>query len=262
MTPSRPTWFLPLLLGCKGPPEAPAELDELCGFIYSHHADDDLEPMQVALENLNTWLSDNWEEGSEDYEVSPLEESVADALDEEDRSVQGLVGLAVATSSIHTVDQATYAMVGVDEDVVYPDMFSDYSREFYGDPDCFLDHDCARLEASEHYISDFSFVVTDNQTYNQYLWVETSGGWSMVHRNWLVEPPIVEGSMARYVEVDEQYYLNLFLARGAGFWRLQTTWMVFTNDFSSMDAALTIAANSMTGNSETLDEYLDEEFGG
>lgn len=242
--------------GCKAPPAAPAALDDLAAYIYSHHADEDPEAMQLALEQLTTWLDQNWAEAEEGYEISALDEGTVDAVDDVDRATEGMMGLAVPTASVHTVPMSAYAMVGVPCDVVYPDLFEDYEREFVGDPDCFLDLECDRLEARENYESHFPLVVSISETYNQYWWVELEDGLAMVQRNWIVSPPEVTGAAASLVEVDEQFYLNLFLPRAGGFWRLQTTWMIFSQDSVPEDAAMQMAVSSMVGNSDTLDDYL------
>jgi hypothetical protein len=260
-TPSRAPLFTALLatltVGCKPPPEAPAELDELAGYLYSHHPDEDPAAMKVGLESLKAWLDANWAEAEEGYEISALDEATVDGVDEQDRATEEMLGLAVPTASIYTVDQAAYAMVGVSCDEVYPDMFVEYERDFFGDPDCFLARDCDRLEAREFMESHFALgVVSIAQSYNEYLWVELDSGWAMVQRNWLEMPPEVSGPLASYIEVDEQFYLNLFLPSADGFWRLQATWMIFSQDGVPEDAAMNLAVNNMTDNSATLDAWL------
>ena len=246
-----------VLGSCKAPPAAPAALDELAAFIYSHHADEDPAAMQVALEQLATWLEDNWEEAEDGYEISALDQATVDSVDEQDRATEGMMGLAVPTASVHTVPMAAYAMVGVPCDQVYPDLFFDYYREFYGETDCFLDLECDRLEAYENYESHFPLVESISESYNQYLWVEMEDGLAMVQRNWVITPPQVSGAAASLVEVDEQFYLNLFMPSAGGFWRLQTTWMIFSQDSVPEDAAKQMAVSSMVDNSDTLDVYLD-----
>jgi len=249
--------FATIALGCKPPPEAPAELDELAGYIYSHHPDEEPAAMEVGLEALTTWLENNWAEAEEGYEISGLDEATVDGVDEVDRGTENMIGLAVPTASTYSVEQATYAMVGVMCDQVYPEMFVEYERDTFGDTDCFLDRDCDRLEAREFMESHFALgVVSIAQSYNEYLWVELDAGWAMVQRNWLETPPEVTGALASYIEVDEQFYLNLFLPAETGFWRLQGTWMIFSQDGVPEDAAMNLAVNNMTGNSETLDAYL------
>jgi hypothetical protein len=243
--------------GCKPPPDAPSELDELASYIYAHHPDEDPAAMQAGLEQLTTWLEGNWAEAEDGYVIGALDEATVDGVDGVDRGTEGMIGLAVPTASIYSVDQATYAMVGVMCDEVYPDMFVEYERETVGDADCFLARDCDRLEARENMESHFPLeVVSIAQSYNEYLWVELDSGWAMVQRNWLELPPEVTGVLASYIEVDEQFYLNLFLPADTGFWRLQATWMIFSQDGVPEDAAMNLAVNNMVDNSETLDEYL------
>ncbi|MFH1469204.1 MAG: hypothetical protein ABIO70_32750 [Pseudomonadota bacterium] len=251
---------LPLLLfavACKPPPEAPSELDELAAYIYAHHADEDPAAEKDALEKLTAWLEQNWADAEEGYEIGALDEATMDSLDDVDRATEGMLGLAVPTASVHTVDEAAYAMLAVLESEVYPDMFVEYQREEIGDVDCFLAHDCERVEARENMKSDFVVVESVSQAFNQYLWVDLDDGVAFVQRNWLEYPPDVTGTLASYVEVDEQGYLNLFMPRPEGFWRLQATWMIFSQDGVPEDAAMQMAISNMQNNSKTLDEYLD-----
>jgi MYXO-CTERM domain-containing protein len=243
--------------GCKAPPEAPEELDELAGYIFARHADEDPAAEQAGLTRLTEWLDLNWGEAEDGYEITGLDEATVDSLDEVDRATEGMLGLAVPTESVHTVDEAAYAMLAVSESEVYPDMFVEYEREVFGDLDCFLDHACDRVEARENMESHFPLdVVSISQAYNQYLWVDLGAGPAMVQRNWIEFPPEVTGPLASYIEVDEQFYLNVFLPREEGFWRLQATWMIFSQDGVPEDVAMNLAVNNMVDNSAILDEYL------
>lgn len=257
-----------LAAGCRPPPEAPEELDELAAWIYARHADEDPAAEQVGLGRLTEWLDANWAEAEDGYEIGGLDDATVDALDEVDRATEGMLGLAVPTASEHSVDEAAYAMLAVSESEVYPDMFVAYEREVFGDVDCFLDHACDRVEARENMESHFPLdVVSVSQAYNQYLWVDLAAGPAMVQRNWIEFPPEVTGPLASYIEVDEQFYLNVFLPREEGFWRLQGTWMIFSQDGVPEDVAMNLAVNNMVDNSATLDEYLasltlEEDEGG
>ena len=55
-------------------------------------------------------------------------------------------------------------------------------------------------------------------------------------------------------------YLNLFVeSADGGWWRLQSTWMVYNNNGVDEDLALGATGNSMRDNSEALDTFLDEQ---
>lgn len=240
-----------LLMACAAP-EAPAELDELAVYLYEAHGDE--EAMAAGVASLQLWLEAN-PELEPDYAISPLSAEGVQALDSADRSVDGLVGLAVVTRSVHDVDSAALAMVGTDLTEVYPDLFVDHQVTWEGDPACFLDHACPRLEGLEDYTTSLPLSIeVQAKPYNEYLW---TGGelTAMTQRNWLTEPPEVNNEL---LAVQEQLYLNLFVDDSAGgFWRLQATWAIFTG--ADDDIALAATGGSMRDNSEVLDQWLDAQ---
>jgi hypothetical protein len=246
---------LPVVLAACRPPEAPEEFDDLVVYLYERHADDNLATMEVGVDALIQWVVAQ-EDLENQYEISPLSEEAVDALDEVDRSAVEMVGLAVMTQSDYSVDDAAHAMIAADIDDVYADTFVEYERQWDGDGQCFLDHDCERVEAQENYEAHYPFnIITIAESWNQYVWVEADAGTTFVQRNWQVVPPTVNQA---FMEVDEQMYLNLFVPReGGGFWRLQATWMIVTQDSVEDWVALNATGGSMRDNSETLDAYLE-----
>ncbi len=252
--------FLPLLLliGCVPPPEAPAELDELAVWLFSHHADEDPAAMISGVDRLAEFVDEQLEETlGEDWEIGTLTEETVDSLDDVDRATEEIVTIAVFTESLHSVDDAAFAMVGSEIDEVYPNTFSEYERTWDSDPDCFLDHSCTRASAYEHYQADFAFGLhTISELQNEYVWVEGTERTAMIQRNWLISPPETNSPL---LEVDEQYHLNLFLeSADGGFVRLQAAWMIVTQDAVNDVAAARAVGDNYRTNSETLDEYLDE----
>ncbi len=243
-----------LLLACSPPPEAPAAFDELVVWLYSQHADD--EAMVSGVTQLQTWLDEHGDTLDESYLVGTLTEATVDGLDGTDRTNEGMQAIALVTQSDHPVDDQAYAMIGADLMEVYPDMFVAYDRTWEGDPDCFLDHGCPRLEAQEDYESHFALgVEVFGSPYNQYLWTDTDAGPAMVQRNWMVEPPDVNVDFA---QITEQMYLNAFLPRAGGAWRLQATWAIYATD-SLEDMVATLVTGSMEDNHEALETWLDAQ---
>jgi len=251
---------LPIVLAlscfaCKPPPDAPEDLDDLCGYLYSHHDDEDLDAMEAGLSNLAAWLDLHWEEASEGYVVTELTQETVDSLDGTQRSVQGILGLAMAHRSSHDVLASATAIAGTAQDVVFPELYDSYEREYIGDPECFLDQDCPRLEALEEMVTSYALGVTStSNAHSQYLWGEPDPGSAMVMRNWFVAPPEVNFD---WISIQEQYYLNLFLPRDNGSYRLQAMWLVFEQDNVPEDMALSMATSDMTDNFEQFDAYLD-----
>jgi len=222
--------FVPcaLLCACRPPVEAPAGLADLAAYLYAHHPDEDPGALAAGLANLRAWLEAHPEGALEGYEVAALDEATVDALDERDRTVAGMVGLSVTRVSAFPVEDSTWALAAVDQDEIYPDTFVAYAREYLTDLDCFLARTCPRLEAMEEPPSSFILGIQSQSTaHNQYVWAEVPEGWAMVHRNWQVEPPIVDIS---WLEVDEQAYLNVFVPGTDGVWRMQAQWTVYDED--------------------------------
>jgi len=251
-------------VGCKAPIEAPETFDELTGFLFSHHMDEDPEALQVGLNELIAWIDEQEGEMEEAYTVGPLDAAAVDAVDDVDRSAEGLVGLAVLTHSVFSVEKATFAMVSADMPEVYPDDYVSYNREVIGDGACFVEGDCLRVETIEDAESKFPMGIKSIWTaHNQFVWVDAPepdkdeaalwSGRAMIQRNWLVEPPDVNFS---WIEVDEQLYLNAFVPSADGHWRLQAVWVIFTQDGVPEGAALNTSANNMADDSEILDEFL------
>lgn len=249
-----------LLCGCPAPPEVPdaedqPDLDQLCRILYDHHPDDDPAVLAENVAWLYGWL-DAYEADTRDgYQVGPLEESTVDALDGVDRSTEDMLGVTVGFESAHPVEEAAYAMVAVDQEEVHPDAYSDYEATYLSDPDCFLDRSCPRLELTEDYVAHFILGVDSvNHTMNQYLWLDGERGTAMLHRAWLPHPPEVD---VAWLSVAEQFYLDVFLPWDAGHYRIQTTWMVFTQESVPDDTAMTLAITGMQVHSEDLEAWLD-----
>ncbi len=244
-------------LSCTPAVEAPAELDELASWLYTYHSDEDPEAMISGIDRLAEWFDDHQTEAlAEDWEVTSLEEETVDGVDEVDRTTEGMVALAVFTESVHSVEDAALAMVGTEVDEVYPDTFSDYERQWDSDPDCFLLEECSRTSAYENYTASFPFDIhTTNELQNEYLWVEGTDRKAMVHRNWLLSPPETNSVL---LEIDEMFHLNLFLESDGGFVRLQSAWMVVTQEAVNPATAIQAVGNDYRNNSETLDAWLDE----
>ena len=250
---------LPLLLltACGKVVEAPTAFNDLAAFIFQHQPDEDQAELQAGLEELAAWLETDWVDDEQGYEVAILSQDAMDALDEQDRPIDRMVGLSLVTLSHHPVESSTYALVAVDQDLIFPDTFAEYERTYLSGPDCFIHRSCSWMEAIEDLMSTFALGLTStSQAHNQYTWVETSRGWAMVHRNWQVEPPEVNFS---WMEVDQQAYLNLFIPTTGGAYRMQAQWTVYAEDNNvDEDLAKGLIINYFKGSHEEMEAWLDE----
>lgn len=255
---------LPLLLlvGCKAVPEPPGEFAALVPYLYEHHADEDPEAMALGLAQLEDWLEVNQEEAVDGFTIDPLSEEGFDNLDETDRTTEGMVGLSMATVSAFSVQDNTWALVSVDQDEIFPKTFDEYERTWeIGDGECFSARTCDRSQCVEELVSSFALGLTSESTaLNQYLWVdmgeEDQQRWAMVHRNWQLEPPVVNSEL---LEVDQQAYLNLFIPTDEGAYRLQAQWTVYSADNSTPeDMASQLVINFFQGMHDDLEAWLEE----
>ncbi len=248
-----------VLAGCRVPPEAPAEIDDLTTYLYENHDNEDPLVLVAGVDSFVTWLDENFETLEDKYSITPLSEETVDSLDDQDRTSEGLIGLAVVTTSDHPVDNAAFANTAVSIEEVYGDQYTDYEREVVGDVDCFLATDCDRLEVDERYTAHFALgLQSQSHMYNQYVWSEGQAGHAYIQRNWLVEKPVVNSDL---LDVDQQMYLNVLLPRGnGGHYRLQATWMIVTQSGVDPGVALNLTANSMRGSSEELETWMDDNL--
>lgn len=246
------------LVGCKRPPDAPAELDELVGYLYAHTPDDDPAPLQAGSVNLDVWLDAHIEETLEGYVVQNLSQEAVDALDDRERDLEGLAGAAVGHESEHSVEALAEAMILDDQTEVFPNNYSVYERDFLDDADCFAKGDCDWLEADVATTVSYAGLITvETKSRNQYRWIETEHGPAMIQRTWLQEPALVSLDM---LEVDQQYYLCAFLPQeGGGSRSVLVTWVVarLTGDSVPEDAALNMVINSMAALAVDLDAYVE-----
>lgn len=251
-----------LLMACPGPPEVPdledqPDLEQLVAGLFAHHPDQDPALLIDDLSWLEAWLLDYEAETREGYRVGGLDEASVDSLDDQDRTTDGMFGVVVGSLSTHSVADAAYAMVAVDQEEIHDGSYSGYQVEYLSDLDCFVERSCDRLELTEDYTAHFMLGVESvNHTQNQYLWLDTDAGLVMLHRAWLPQPPEVNFS---WLAIQEQFYLDAFVPWDDGHFRVQTTWLVHQQDGVPEDTVMNLVINGMQTHSENLEAWLDEQ---
>jgi len=252
--------LITLLVGCKAPPEAPTQLEELAAYVFAHAWDDDTEELEAGVVNLDAWLSKggNLESTIEGYQITQLDQETVDAIDDNDRSVSDLIGASVAHQSAFSPRDLTYTLVMEDQSEVFPKIYDVYEREYDSDPSCFPGHSCTELEAAAESESSWAGLIrVVSKNHIQFRWVETEVGWAMVHRSWLTEPADVSYDG---VKVHAQYFLAVTLPDGDGAVRMQATWI--DSEYGALpvseDYAKQLVVNSMQKQGDTLEEWLEE----
>lgn len=252
------TWFgtvmLLTLAGCSRPPEAPDDLYDLCTYLYTHQADDDPAAVEAGLEALSAWIDASWDEDIAGYEVAPLDDAAIDDLG--DHTVSGNVGVAYVYRTHHPVDVSVRAHLTADKTLVHAGTYTSYERVHDGDVECFLSGECERHRTTEDVEVSLPLGIgTTTHTVNDHVWAEADRGTAMVQRSWLDGPAEVT---VDWLEIDEQYYLNLFLPDGDGAYQLQTTWMVNEQSFVPEAMFLNSVISSMEDLAVELEAWVDE----
>ena len=223
---------LTLAVGCKPPPQAPQELEELCAYLFHHMADEPDEDgamleFEAGITNLDAWLNkgNNLENTLEGYQITALDSEAVDALGNQSaRGVDELIGAAVAIDHPFGRKRMAFATVVADWAKVVPENYDEYYREFDKDPSCFTDRSCTELEASAYGASSWAGLV-DVETWNdiEFRWVETDIGWVVAHRSWLTRPGNASWDS---LEIHAQYFLGITLPNGDNdSIRLMSTWI-------------------------------------
>jgi len=260
------TLVLSAQLGCKRPPAAPAELDKLCAYLFTHFDDEDPASLEVGIDNLEAWLDQSLEETLEGYEVSVLDQDTVDALDDVDRDLTGVVGAAVGYESHNSVIDQTHALVLADQAEVFEGTYSSYTREFLSDADCFMAGDCETAKMLNSGVADYPFSLeVSSSSWADFRWVERGGSHfstgenSLAHRTYMTGPAEVN---VDWIQVREQYYLDIVMPRDGGALKLQATWFVAEVGDAPLpeNMALQLVIGSMQDAGSKLDEWVDENL--
>ena len=209
------------------PPEAPKDLQELCGFLYEHSVDSDQAQLIEGLENLYEWMDANGASVREGHTVFNLNKTAIESTGNTTLPDSKLVGAVVAGDSGFDVKAMARAL-GVDNTLeVNGDAYVAFERTWQGDPECFAQQKF--MSVSSDSLSEAKWAGLISVKYNSHLefrWVPTSRGWVMIHRSFLNEKPEVSLSI---IDVRQNYWLGVVMptSKKTGDSRatlLQTNW--------------------------------------
>lgn len=255
--------LLSLAAGCKAPLQAPDTLDELCGFLFAHTADEDPEALQASLENLDVWMNANMTATLEGYAIRNISAEAADALDRGD-NLEGLVGAAVGAESVNNVSDVTHALVWEKQEELYPGTYLEFERTVLeGDYDCFNSRACDWLEVDNEVVSSYPLGLTVSSRYiGQYRWIDLPDGRSVsIYRTWITEPPVVSFD---FLDIKDQFYFgaNIPMGNGEHTLRLLASWIVAEIGDTDIpeDFALNLVIDSLVLSNEEMDLWISENL--
>lgn len=248
------------MVACSTPPEAPAELDALIGYLFSHAMDEDPAALQVGATNLDAWMDARLDETLEGYAVNVLDEATLDGLDDSDRSAEGLVGAAVGhVSPYNALDLVATVLVTPPTERDPETTIAHESDLDIAERDCFLSRECGSLQYTSQATDNFALGLQVTSTNNvQYRWFDTADGeTALIQRTWLAEQPQVNFD---WLEVVAQYYVWVSLPFEGGTRNMYAMWALtrITGNDVPEDLALSLAIDGMAGGGDRLDAWIDE----
>lgn len=214
-----------LLVACHKVPEAPAEIEDLCAWLFAHQDEPELLP--DGLTKLQTWLATRTE-SEEGYQLPPLEpEDVAD-VDRPDRDLTDALGGVGDAVSPHSLQSHVDFILLADQSVVDPGDYSKFDRTFLVGGDCFGARDCERTETWNDIVKTAAFGVTIPYEYpKDYQWVdfvanEGDTRAAVVSRGSVAEESFDESGNNGILQ---SFTLDVFLERPTGdLHRVQALW--------------------------------------
>ncbi|MBX2803354.1 MAG: hypothetical protein KTR31_37080 [Myxococcales bacterium] len=251
--------LLLLTAACSRPPDAPAELEQLCGYLYDHMADEDTIAMEAGIDNVVAWLDGNFDALSEGYAIATLGQGAIDALEPaRTRDAQVLVGASVATVSDHSLDDIVRSLILEEQTEVYPDDYDVWEPTFRVDPECFASGDCDELWSDNHSVIRLPLgirMTTDNTAH--YRWTQPEAGRALVTRSWLWAPGEPNVNI---LQLDDQFYLSVTLNTDLGLVRLKALWAdaAIVGAELPEGTALNMLVNGLVAQDEAMYAWLDD----
>ena len=244
--------------GCKRPPDAPNELNELTGYLFVRAADDNHDELEAGFNNLRTWLRTRLEETTDGYTVDNLSQDEVNTLDVCGRDIHGLIGAAVGTLSTYPVEDFVETILVGPPMEVY-DNYVSFRREPYrNDADCFVAKTCDQFFYDSYATKRFPLGIQARSSSRvQHQWVDLEDGTAHIYRSWLMLP--IQAT-PDWVDVQQQFYLSAMMPwDGKRSLRLQAIWAVteFANAPVPEAMALQIAIDEMQGDAKALEHWLD-----
>ncbi|TNE87678.1 MAG: hypothetical protein EP330_17540 [Deltaproteobacteria bacterium] len=253
--------YLPVVLvlvACKKPPEAPAELDELSRYLYGSWGAEDAAEREVGIANLITFMADvdlNGNVQDRSWELTPITEAeLWDINWPQERNPADVLGVSVARETDFEPADHAGLQILADQLELEPSA-SAYTRRFVevSDPSCFVDGSCDPLFTENDVTRQNALISVDFVLYKDFRWVETENGDALFARSYVDQ--VWEGNSGSS-RINQSYSCDLWIpdGQGGGF-RYQTLWS--ESDTAGSDAVtIAVLKSSIDNILETGDEVL------
>jgi hypothetical protein len=246
-----------LIMGCRPPPDAPENLDELMSYLFEHALDERDDALVAGTENLTVWMSANLEETFDGYRVTNLSSESVASLDGSERDLDGLVGAAVGYDIAYPFELVSDVMISTDPMDLYPDVYADNSREYLTDFDCFVAQECELLSFTAETTFNYPLnIVASTKARTDYRWLQLSNGqMASVQRVWMTEPAEVN---VDWLTLEQNYFIAVAFPEGDITRRVESTWAIVKlgDGGVSEDVALNLTISNMKKTGERISTYI------
>jgi len=251
--------FFLLILGCKPPPQAPADYEQLLDYIFAHSGDEDDAELVAGLINLQTWIDESdTTELVEGNSISVLSESSVETL-EGDHKLEGLKGVSLLTDSSYNSTVLMESLTQYSFKEIMPDVYLTYDRDFDQGKNCIVERDCLLATGSVFTVADWGILGEVTAQRNiEFRWVELEDDWAFIQRWWLTEPST---GTKLDLRIDNQYYIGINYTQGSATQRIHASWINMT--LSTGDATDSAAQQVIRGwknDAESLDLWIEENL--
>jgi hypothetical protein len=275
---SRSRLFLPvfalLALGCKPPPEAPTELDELSAYLFRNWETEEEGVLEVGMYNLRQHFSTvELDVGFNDrsYQLSVLADTdfdevvvIPDGADPAD-----CLGVGVVAGSAFDATQQTEAIIQADQTPIEPNSPNHYDRIFLDptDPSCFPDRSCLVLRTNNDLRKENALMDIPYEMIKDFRWVELSedgqpgtGEWGILARTWVPERGVGESGNNT---IEQSYSIDVVLPAvhgGYETYRYMGLWSESTGAIEGEDLVMGAMKMGMSDLFDQTDEWLEENL--
>ena len=249
------------IVGCKPPPEAPEELDDLARYLYREWDAEDPLVMEAGVSSLDSFLAEltldaNINDRSFQMEP-PEEEDLADVGRPEGRNAADMLGVSVAAESRWAVGD--HARLQAEEDQLPAEPTAKVYVRTTQDADCFLAQTCDVMTTVNEVRRENFLLAVDFTLYKDFRWVMVGEERAMVSRSWTDQDWPAENENKG---IWQSHSLDVWIPKGETTWRWQLIWSesdVGVSDESLIVGTLKVSTDNIF---EKGDQAIGEIFYG
>ncbi len=274
---SRSVLLMPLiviaLVGCKPPPEAPTELDELSAYLFRNWETEEPGVLEVGMYNMQQHfagldLDTDYHDLSFQLEVLS-DDDIVDVNAPAGTDPADCLGVGLVTGSAFSPEDHAVAITQADQTPLEPNSRDKYDRIFLDptDPACFLTRDCLVLRTNNDLIKKNSLMEIPYEMIKDFRWVELSeegepgtDTWGILARTWIEEAGVGESGNNT---IEQSYSVDVFLPGADASWgayRYMGLWSESTGSVDDPEIVMNVTLWGMDDLFSETEKWLEENL--